>query len=69
MSVPTEQITAERLTRWGIRMREAHATPLMLVGVGHDQNNGKIVICTLEEPEIDTDTLRMLLQRALDELG
>jgi hypothetical protein len=68
MAVPTEAITRERLDRWAARMRDSHATPLILIGVGHDENIGQIVVCTLDEPEITRNVLRQLLQEALDQL-
>jgi hypothetical protein len=68
MTVPVEAITKERLDRWAKRMKESHATPLLLIGVGHDQVSGQIVICTLDEPELSNDKLRAFLKYALKEL-
>lgn len=65
--VPTEQITKERLDSWRARMKESNATPVLLVGVGHDQTSGQLVICTVED--IANDYLRSLLVFALQELG
>lgn len=65
--VPTEQITKERLDSWKARMKESNATPVLLVGVGHDQTSGQLVICTVED--IANDYLRSLLVFALQELG
>lgn len=68
MSVPTEAITKERLERWENRLSAAHATPILLVAIGHDHNSGQLVVCTLDEPELDNAKLRVLLMRALTEL-
>jgi len=34
------QITRDRLEEWGKRLIEAHATPLILIGVGQDYKQG-----------------------------
>jgi hypothetical protein len=43
------KINIERLTRWKDRLNNAHATPLLLIGVGHDHKNGQLTICATEE--------------------
>jgi hypothetical protein len=67
--VPVEQITKDRLARWAARLSESHATPVMLVAIGHDQVSGQVVICTLDEPEFDNEKLKAFLRYALEELG
>jgi len=69
MPVPTEPITRERLKRWEKHLNRDHATPLALFAVGHDHNSGKLVICTVEDQEIDTVTLCALLRAAIRQLG
>lgn len=64
--VPTEQITKERFERWAKRLSESHATPALLVGIGHDQVKGQVVICTLED--FSNDEIRAFLVFALKEL-
>ncbi len=64
--VPVEEITEERLARWKVKMKDAHATPLMLIGVGHDHKRGEFVICTLDEPELSKEFLRGLLVKAVE---
>ena len=66
--VPTEQITDERLNRWKERLRESHATPLCLIGIGHDHNSGTPVVVTLEEEEMPLATLRLFLRIVLSKL-
>ena len=56
--VPTEQITDERLDRWKKRLSESHATPIALIGIGHDHVSGQRVLCTVEH--ISTEELREL---------
>jgi hypothetical protein len=67
MSVPTEKITVERLTRWSQRLSKEHATPMLLVGAGHDHKLGQVVVLTCED--IDNATLRELLLFALMQLS
>ncbi len=66
--VPVEQITKQRLERWSAHFLKAHATPLLLIGMGHDHNIGQVVICTLEAEDLDKEQLRKLLLFALDNL-
>jgi hypothetical protein len=57
--VPTEAITEERLARWKKRLAESHATPVALIGIGHDHVSRQRVLCTVED--IPLDQLRELL--------
>lgn len=58
--VNVKAINDERLGRWKNQMNRKHATPLLLVGVGHDHNNGDIVILTTEE-RTEQETLAIIL--------
>ncbi len=42
-------ICDQRLESWKARLVQGHATPLALLGVGHDWNSGKLVFCTTED--------------------
>lgn len=42
-------ITRERLDRWAERLAGEHATPAVLVGVGHDHREGNLVLCVTED--------------------
>jgi len=64
--VPTEEITAERLAGWSKKLSAQHATPLLLVAVGHDHVSGQVVVCIPEG--IDNDMLRAHLLFVLKEL-
>jgi hypothetical protein len=44
-----ERICRERLEAWGKRLAEAHATPVLLLGVGHDHRSGEAVLVTTED--------------------
>jgi len=69
MPLPTEEITKERLYNWMQKMKQSNATPILLVGIGHEQTSGQIVICTLDEPELRQETIREFLRYALKQLG
>jgi hypothetical protein len=49
--VPTERITKERLAGWEEKFRIQHATPIFLLGIGHDWNSGQAIACTLDETD------------------
>jgi len=58
------QICDERLDRWKRRLASQHATPIILISVGHDHNSGQLGICTVEE--IDKSMIRIILTKALE---
>jgi len=66
--VPVEEITQRRLDRWGRLLCQAHATPVVLVGLGHDLVSGQIVLCTLDEPEMSRELICCFLRSALANL-
>jgi len=55
------QICQSRLARWQKRLVQEHATPVLLLGVGHDDQSGKVVVLTLEEMS-DSDILMFVGQ-------
>lgn len=55
------KICRERLGKWTERMVEEHATPFILLGIGHDHKIGKRVICTVENEEMTTDRIIALI--------
>jgi hypothetical protein len=67
MSVPIEKITEERLARWKRRMKESHATPIVLMGVGHDHKCGEIVVCIPED--VDNALVLATLCFAVEQLA
>lgn len=56
-------ICDQRLRRWKTRLAYEHATPVLLVSVGHDDKLGQIVICTTEE--MSNFEISLLLKEAL----
>jgi len=66
MPVPVEEITKQRLEGWAQILKDQHATPLLLVGVGHDENIGRLAICVPEDiPQV---TLIAVLREMLEVL-
>jgi len=61
-------VIAERLHRWGERLADGHATPVVLVGVGHDHALGQILVVTLDEHEIRAEVIVAFLLSAVDQL-
>lgn len=68
MSVPVEKINTDRLALWAQHLNESHATPLLLIGIGHDHTSGQLVLCTLNEDEITPAVLTAFLVEAIREL-
>ncbi len=66
--VPHREITEARLKGWAEKLALHTATPILLVGVGHERNSGDLVICVPDEPEITTALLLAILRKALVEL-
>ena len=60
-------ICDERLDRWKTALVFEHATPVLLLGVSHDHNSGKCVLCTTEE--MSDSAIRLFLEEALTLLG
>lgn len=42
-------ICTKRLGRWQQALEHEHATPLVLIGVGHDDKKGQLVISITQE--------------------
>jgi hypothetical protein len=66
MPVNVRKINHERLGRWEKRLTENHSTPVVLVGVGHDQVKGRVFILTTEE-RTDEEVI-VFLREALRQL-
>jgi hypothetical protein len=65
--VEIEKICRDRLDRWIQNLVKEHATPVVLVGVGHDDQSGKVVICTTEE--MSQEDIGLFLVGAIKELS
>lgn len=59
----TEAITKLRLAEWAKALSTDHATPMLLVGIGHDHNSGKISLCVPEgiDDAVIVNTLKYAL--------
>ncbi len=60
------KICDQRLALWTIKMIQEHATPLLMIGIGHDQSSGKVSIYTVED--MADEHIIQALQFALGEL-
>lgn len=66
--IPTREITEARLKRWAEKLAKHNATPILLVGVGHEHFSGDLVFCTLEAEEMDTRMIVAILRKAIVKL-
>ena len=58
-----EEIWCERIPRWAAKLKFEHATPVILIGIGHDHESGQITVCV---PENLTDfQIKAILSSAL----
>jgi hypothetical protein len=57
-------INSKRLASWADKLTSAHATPQLLLGVGHDHVSGQVSVIVCEE--ITNDQIEALLRFALD---
>ncbi len=56
----TQQITVARLAGWQKKLSAQNATPLALVGIGHEHTSGKVVLCIPENGPSDAEIARIL---------
>ncbi len=59
-----QKINAVRLTGWAGKLSAAHATALVVVGVGHDQRNGEVNVCVSENGPSDREIAAFLRHAA-----
>lgn len=59
-------IIGDRLEQWHESCVDAHATPALLVAIGHDHAAGEVNVLTVQD--ITNDELRLLLAAALARL-
>lgn len=67
MTVNVEFINLHRMRSWTAKLIAAHATPVLLLGVGHDHNSGKITLVVTED--LTSAELRAFLMAALVEIS
>lgn len=59
-----KSINVKRLSSWGDRLTENHATPVLLLGIGHDHKSGQINVLVTEDMS-DAEIL-LFVKKALD---
>lgn len=64
--VNVKYINEERLGRWRVRMNRTHSTPVLMVTVGHDHNQGQMHVLTTED--MTNENLILFLTAALAQL-
>lgn len=68
MSVPVEKICRERMALWTQDAMRDHATPALLLAIGHDHVSGEVHVYVPDDPFFDTRMLVSLLLLALRSL-
>ena len=66
MPVDVKRITDERLQGWAKQLVNVHATPVLLLGVGHDHVSGQVHIVVTEN--MTPAQIRAFLKAALRDL-
>lgn len=61
-----EDIIASRIVQWGVVLRDMHATPMLLLGVGHDHAVGKLHVVVPDS--VGTQEIKAMLLAALEML-
>lgn len=64
--VDTDRITGERLNLWREHLKTLHATPALMLAVGHDHRSGEVHVFILEN--MPTDMLKQFLMKAYRKL-
>lgn len=62
MPVPTRAISEDRLKSWLDKLAQFNATPVVIIGVGHDHRSGELHVVTCEN--IEDAELRKILWAA-----
>jgi hypothetical protein len=57
------EICRQRLAGWTKKLVAEHATPVILLGIGHDGKSGEIVLCTTED--MSHENLELFVRAAL----
>jgi hypothetical protein len=68
MTVDVAAIVHERLNDWGKDCIRDHATPALLLAIGHDHVSGEAHLYVPDDPAFDNKMIRSLLMLALREL-
>jgi len=62
--VDVQAITIERLKDWGADCIRDHATPALLLAIGHDDRSGEVHVYVPDDPLFDKRAIRELLRMA-----
>lgn len=54
------EICSERMGEWAKELAEHEATPMLVVGVGHNENSGSVHVFTCDQ-FTDEDILKLLV--------
>ncbi len=57
-------IANERLPRWIYGLAQDHATPIAVVGIGHDAQAGTITVYAPDEPEMTNQVVAAFCRKA-----
>lgn len=68
MTVDVERIAHERLETWAKDCVRDHATPALLLAIGHDEFSGEVHLYMPDDPYFDQRRVVQLLHMALQEL-
>ena len=60
-----QEIGEERVASWVVKFVEEHATPFVMVGIGHDHKSGNIVLVTVDDDIASRRTVKAILQKAI----
>jgi hypothetical protein len=58
-------INQKRLGNWGADLAAAHSTPLLLLGVGHDDVSGRPMVITVDDVSDEQLIVLLSLARAM----
>lgn len=60
---------SDRLDSWSQLLVKDHATPALLLGIGHDHKSGSLFICTVQDmAKQDIEKLLRIALERLDEM-
>ncbi len=58
-------ICETRLEGWGRKLVSDMATPLILIGIGHEEMSGTLVLCTVEDTMMRNELLVAFLRKVI----
>ncbi len=64
MATGVRKITRGRMREWASNLVQKHHTPILVIGMGHDQVAGQLSVISIES--LTNQELELSLQRAID---